>query len=199
MDKFFKILKKIKLRNIIILVIILTFNSYAWFVYATKVSMGLSAHVSSWNVEFATGSEDITTNIIIEIDRIYPGMENYEKNIDVSNKGETPAKLTYEIESLKLMDQTYIVGEESGLTSSDIENKMKTEYPFKINIIKDDTQLIAGTGSGSYKVTVEWPFESGNDSLDTIWGNRAYEYYTLHPREKSIELKVKLIATQIES
>ena len=52
MNKFIKILKKIKIRNIIILIVLLMFNTYAWFIYATKVSMNLSVHVSSLNVEF---------------------------------------------------------------------------------------------------------------------------------------------------
>lgn len=49
---------------------------------------------------------------------------------------------------------------------------------------------------GRFIITLEWPFESGNDEADTIWGNRAYEYYSLNPGKNSIELKLKLIATQ---
>lgn len=52
MDKVVQILKKIKLRNIVILIILLAFNTYAWFVYTTKVSLDMSAHVSAWDVEF---------------------------------------------------------------------------------------------------------------------------------------------------
>ena len=44
--------KYVKLRTLIILVVLLVFNSYAWFVFATRVSGGLSAHVTSWNVTF---------------------------------------------------------------------------------------------------------------------------------------------------
>ena len=52
MSKFIKILKKIKIRNIIILIVLLMFNTYAWFIYTTKVSTDLTAHVSAWNVDF---------------------------------------------------------------------------------------------------------------------------------------------------
>ena len=129
MDKIVKVLKKIKLRNLIILVILLVFNTYAWFIYATRVSLDLSAHISSWNVEFVSGSEEITTNIEIVLDRIYPGMENFERTIEVHNKGETPAILTYEIQSLKIMDEIFEVSEDTGLTSDELENKIETEYP----------------------------------------------------------------------
>lgn len=52
MNKIIKILKKIKLRNLIVLIILLAFNTYAWFIYTTRVSSEITAHVSSWDVEF---------------------------------------------------------------------------------------------------------------------------------------------------
>ena len=195
MDKLVKILKKIKIRNIIILILLLSFNAYAWFVYATKVSSSLSVHVSSWNVEFSLGEEETVTNIIIEVERVYPGMETYEKVVSVRNKGEIKAELDYEIIALKVMDESYRIGE--GITMEELENKIKTEYPFKINITKDDSLLRQGTGEGVFKVTADWPFESGDDELDTLWGNKAYEYYSLNPGEKCIELEIKLSAKQI--
>ena len=137
--------------------------------------------------------------MLIEVERVCPGMDNFEKIIEVNNRGEVGATLSYEIESLKIMGNTLEVSETSGLTSEDIENKMKTEYPFKINIEKDDEGLVSGTGNGSFRITVEWPFESGDDAKDTEWGNRAYEYYSLHPGENCIELKLILKATQKNS
>lgn len=196
MEKIIKVFKKVKIKNLIILIFLLIFNTYAWFIYATRVSADLSVHVSSWNVEFVTGEGDIITNIEILVDRIYPGMETFERTIEVHNKGETKAVLDYEIESLKIMDETYEVNEETGLTTQDIENRIKTEYPFKINIEKNDNQLEQGSKDGYFKITVDWPFDSGDDEKDTMWGNKAYEYYSLHPGEKSIELKLQLIATQ---
>lgn len=77
MKMIVKILKKIKIRNILILLLI--FNTYAWFVYATKVSSSMSVHVSSWNVEFSIGEDETVTNILIKVERVYPGMETFEK------------------------------------------------------------------------------------------------------------------------
>ena len=94
------------------------------------------------------------------------------------------------------MDEVYDAENDSTITSEIIENKMTTEYPFKIRIIKSDEQLISGTGNGFFKISVEWPYESGNDELDTFWGNKAYEYYSLNPGEKCIQLKLELIARQ---
>lgn len=195
MEKIVKIIKTIKIRNILFLILLLIFNTYAWFIYATKVSSGISAHVSSWNVEFATGEDETTTNIVIELERIYPGMETVEKNITVKNRGEIRAELDYEITSAKIMDNYYKISE--NLTSEQIENKLKNEYPFKVNISKDDTELSQGIGPGTFSITVEWPYESGNDELDTLWGNKAYEYYSNNIESKSVEIQITLIAEQI--
>ena len=196
MDKICKALKKIKLKNLVILLLLLVFNTYAWFIYASKVSMGITASVSSWNVEFVSDAGETVTNIDVDVERIYPGMETFEKKVEVHNKGETAATLSYEIKSLKIMDDLYETTGDSGLTSDDIENKIEQEYPFKILIEKDDAGLAVENGIGSFTIKVEWPYESGDDELDTTWGNKAYEYYSLNPGEKSIEMKLELVATQ---
>lgn len=195
MKRIVKILKKIKIKNIIILILLLSFNTYAWFVYSTKVDSEISVHISSWNVEFSVGEDESVTNLLIQVERVFPGMETYEKNVSVRNKGEIKAELDYEIISLKVMDEYYKVGE--NITMEELKNKIETAYPFKINISKDDTLLKEGTGEGLFSVKVEWPFESGNDELDTQWGNKAYEYYSLNPGEKSIEIAINLTAQQI--
>lgn len=123
-------------------------------------------------------------------------METFERIIEVKNRGEVNVELSYQIQSLKVMDDYFEVSEDSGLTSQDIENQMNTGYPFQIKIEKEDAALITGVGDGEFKITVEWPFESGDDELDTTWGNKAYEYYSLHPGEKCIELKLILNAMQ---
>lgn len=196
MDKIYNILKRIKLRNIIILIVILAFNTYAWFIYNTKVSMDLSVHVSSWDITFVGDDHEIANDIIVEVERIFPGMEKFEKTIVVRNNGESIAELDYNIKSLKVMNEIFDTETDSNITSEYIENKMNLEYPFKIKIIKDDEQLASGTGTGFFKISIEWPYESGNDELDTLWGNKAYEYYSLNPGEKCIQLKLELIARQ---
>lgn len=195
MEKLVKILKKIKIKNIVILILLIVFNVYAWFIYATEVSSEITVHISSWNVQFSVGEDETVTNVVIAVDRIYPGMETAEKNVTVINKGEIKAELDYRIKSLKVLDEFYQVGE--NITQEELLNKINTEYPFKINVIKEDAQLLAGTGGGSFCVTVEWPFESGNDKLDTQWGNKAYDYYLENADDKSVEIEITLIAQQI--
>lgn len=175
--------------------ILLVFNTYAWFIYATQVSTSITAHVTSWNIEFVTGDEEIVTNIEIVLDRIYPGMDNYEKVIEVHNKGETKAKLSYEFLSFEILGEKFEVGE--NFSSKDLENKINEEYPFKINIEIDNYDITETNGKGTFKITVSWPYESGDDELDTYWGNKAYEFYSLNPGKSSVLIKMKLIASQV--
>ena len=195
MEKIVRILKKIQIKNILILIALLVFNSYAWFLYATRASSSLDVHISSWNVEFTLGEDETVTNILIEVERIYPGMEKFIKEITVKNKGEIKAHLDYRINYLKIMEEEFRVGED--ITSEELEEKIKTEYPFKINVSKDETALVSGTGEGKFTVTVEWAFESGDDEADTVWGNKAYEYYSKNTEGKIIEIELELIANQI--
>lgn len=187
------LLKKIKISHIIILIMLLLFNTLAWFIYATEVSTSLSAHVTSWDVEFASGEGEISNEMEINLDRIYPGMDTYENNIEVLNKGEAGASLSYRFKSITILGEKFEVGE--NMTSEELEEKIKNEYPFKINITKDVEELEQGQ-KGFFRITVEWPYESGNDELDTYWGNKAYEFYSLNPGEKSLYIELELIATQ---
>ena len=196
MHKILKIMKKIKIKNLIILLLLLAFNSYAWFVYTTKVSGELSAHVSAWDVQFVAKDGGISSYMNIEVSKIYPGMKDFEQTVNVQNRGEVNIELSYEIEQVKILEESFSLDTENGLTSESIEEKLKNDYPFKITVEKDDTQLIAGTGNGSFKVKVVWPYESGDDAADSKWGMKAYEFYKNNPDEKCIEMKLLLKATQ---
>ncbi len=123
----------------------------------------------------------VSSNITIDVSNIYPGMETFERVIDVKNRGEVRATLSYEIESLKILSDTY---DSNTYTTAQLYNRMQTMYPFKIDIVSNDSNLVAGTGSGEFRITVSWPFESNQDDVDTNWGTRAYEYYNAHPTER---------------
>lgn len=77
----------------IVLILLLVFNAYAWFIYATRASLDLTTHVAAWEISFDAGESQSDTSVILEIDRIYPGMEDYIKEIKVYNRGELLANL----------------------------------------------------------------------------------------------------------
>ncbi len=151
MKKIIEVLKKIKLRNIIILIILLAFNTYAWFIFNTRVSMNLNVHVASWDIEFLDENEDeITTNVTVAVDRAYPGMDDFEQTVTVKNNGEVAAELDYKITKIEVMGDVYDINAQgSTLTSQDLED-MLDDYPFSVSITINDTALQNMTGDRSF-------------------------------------------------
>lgn len=199
--------KHIKLRHAIILIFLLMFNAYAWFIYATEVSTGVTAHVKSWKILFQADSTEIVDYIDIDIDDIYPGMKEFKTELKAYNRSETSAKVSFDILSARILDEEFITVEgtdtseteivEGLLTSNELVEKLKTEYPFKIDISVSETLIDAEYGESTYKIIVNWPFESGNDELDTLWGEKAYEYSKKHRDNPSITMRIRVRAEQI--
>ena len=70
-NKFFIFLKvirkRVKLSTLLMLIITFSSSTFAWFIYATKVDSGITAHVKAWNVSFEVGDEEIEENMPLEI------------------------------------------------------------------------------------------------------------------------------------
>ena len=188
------IFRYVKLKTLIILVVMFEFNSYAWFIFATRVSSSLEVHVSSWNVSFKVDDQESSTNMIIDVGKIYPGMPDFQKVVTVISSGETKATLSYKYKKVILMGKTYEVG--SQYTEEDLKNMMEQDNPFKVSVVIDQEHLGEKDGTGSFTINVTWPFESGNDELDTQWGEEAYEYYETNGDSSSLHIILELIAKQ---
>lgn len=201
----FKVTKKrFKLTYILFIALLLTSNSFAWFIYMNKISSDIDVKVKAWNVSFRLDNQTMNDYVNFSVKEIYPGMEDFEQILNVTNGGDVSAKLNYEIISINILGIEYTV-EDNNMTSEELNNLLENEYPFKI-IITTDAEIIAGSGgSANFIVKVRWPYESYdtngniNDEIDTYWGNQAYQYNQNNPDAPCILLKVKLTATQIEN
>ena len=98
---FYVIKKKVKISNLILLIVLLMFNSYAWFIYNTKVSTSLSAKIEAWDIAYISNGIRETQNIILDVEKIYPGMPIYTHQITVTNNGDTNAELSFAINKKK--------------------------------------------------------------------------------------------------
>lgn len=195
-DKKKKRKRRIRLRTIFLLAITLASNSFAWFIYSTKVSNNITAKVRSWHVNFEVGSgETVEEYIEINIDSLYPGMENYQKVLRASNNGEADARIKYEIEKATVLGDNLL---NLNLTDEQIINKIKNDYPFTIDFNVSNDIISKGGGEATITINVAWPYESGNDAEDTKWGNRAFDYNKEHSDLPSISLIVKITAVQVE-
>ena len=189
-----KIIKKVKFKTLFLLMITLASNSFAWFIYTTKVSSNISAKVREWNVSFDVNGENVEKTIEINIDSLYPGMTTYTQTLTASNSGEARAQISYEV------IRANILGDDlTGMNYSDIQiiNYLRSYYPFSIHFhVSND--IVQSNSEETITISVSWPYESGQDEEDTKWGNLAYTYHSSHPDTPSIDLSIKITAYQIE-
>lgn len=176
------------------LIVTLSSSSFAWFIYATKVSTGVTAYIEAWNIKFTAEDNNIEKEVLFEIENIYPGMETDVKSITVNNIGDKTADVRYRLVSAKILGVSYIVNE--SLTSEQLENKLANQFPFKILFSIVNEQIGPYSGTTTFSVTVKWDYESGNDELDTVWGKDAYNFADNNPGQPSIELAVLVSAVQ---
>ena len=198
--------KKVKVRYLLLLIILLVSNSFAWFIYSKQIESDLTAHVRAWNVQLSEGDTPITSYVNINVDSIYPGMGDYQNDITVYNKGEIAADLTYEILDVNILGvetktKEGVLNEGGTLTgtektSAELTTELANNYPFKTTITITSTSIDAEEGQSTYSIKVTWPYESGDDATDTTWGENAYTFKNNHPSSSSITMRIKLMATQ---
>lgn len=213
-----KNLKKIiKPHQIIVLIILLAGNTYAWFVYSNKVSNSIDVHVRAWNVLFQSGQTAISDYFYINVPTAYPGMPDYTNTLTIQNDSEVAANVTYQILEARIFDELYVTEEgrtdageqvqQDDLTSDELETVLSTNYPFTITFSLSSNTLSEVSNnvvsSSNYSVTVHWPYESGSDALDTYWGKKAYAYYASEQTSSSsqsssagISLRIKIFVNQ---
>ena len=192
---FQKLFKRIKLRNLLFLAILMSCNSFAWFIYATKVSNNITAHVRSWNVNFIVGDNNIEETLTFDVESVYPGMPDSLQVINATNNSDTSATLSYEIVSASILGDEFVVSDT--LTSAELTRKIENDYPFKLKVEIDNGNMTPNGGTAQIKFSLVWPFESGDDELDTEWGHKAYAYHENNPDSKSITLVIKVTAIQV--
>lgn len=192
----------LKIRTVIILLLTLLVNTYAWFIYISTVSTGLNIHVKSWEFEFSV--QDNTDDIVIFSDDLYPGMNEVKRSITATNKGETSANLSYVITSVKIFGTDLLEGKEA-VNEEEFKELLK-EYPFDIQVKMlsedgnpyDPSNPMQENDKVQIEFTLNWVYEmkdaEGNvieeiDQKDTQIGKEAYNYY--HPKdENGVELEL---------
>lgn len=201
-----RIKSRVTLRTLFLLSITLIFNTYAWFLYVNTVSANLTAHVDAWQVTFKVDDETIQREINFEIEHAYPGMDDEEKIVTVSNVGERPAELDYAIKSLRIFDDVFISTESVAegaivpegatvISEAQLLSKIQNDYPFVLDIEKSSSALATST-SASLSMNFSWEYESGDDEEDTLYGTEAYEYYEENEGEPVIKVVIIITVQQ---
>ena len=194
-DKILFLKKRLRRRTLFFLILTLMANTFAWFIYSNKVSNNITTGVKSWKINFKQDGVDIVNNVEFKIDSIYPGMPDYTNSLSITNIGETAANISYEVEEIKILDEFY---NSDMYSSTDLINRLKDNYPFKMNFSINNQEI--GTGQTSeFTFSLVWPYESGHDEADTYWGKKSASFKEQYPDKEQIAIKVKVIAGQKES
>ncbi len=184
-----KIKEALKIRTVIILLLTLIVNTYAWFIYISTVSTGLNIHVKSWEFEFSM--DDKIDDVVLFAEELYPGMNEVKQTITATNKGETEANLSYTITSIKIFGEDILEGKDS--VDAEGFKELLKDYPFDIQIkmvskdgIEFDVNNPMQKGDEvQIEFTLNWEYQRGedtntveeNDVKDTDIGKKAYDYY----------------------
>lgn len=191
-NKYKKFKNGVRRRTLFLLVLALIGNAFAWFIYSNKVSNTINAGVKSWKITFAKDGTDLESEVVFNVYSLYPGMPDFNEKVEIKNSGEVAANINYEIISVKIFDETFTKDE---YTTLELEEILSNNYPFKTTFSQDNPVVQIGQTS-NFKVKVVWPYESGDDNLDTYWGRKAYDFKNSNPGVTQIEIKVKLVASQ---
>lgn len=199
---FLRVLKKIKVSHLVILALLLIGNTYAWFIYIDTVSNSVDVHIKAWNIDLQDDQGTVTDTVTVYVDAVYPGMTTYEKEIRVSNFSDLDATVSYDILSVEIMgEKTYsregkieynLATSQNDPTSAQLIQQLANDYPFVIDFDIDETHLEAVTGTATYTISISWDYESGNDTLDTYWGERAFTFVNETPGAACISLDIKI-------
>ena len=191
---------------ILIVILLLVVNTYAWFIFNSDVNLAINTQVKSWTIEFKEDGQVLENEVELEIDSIYPGMEEQYKEITIENKGEIAAELEYKVTAIELFGERKAIGE--NCTEEEFKEYMNT-LPFIVEVELDNNLIEAEGKEANCKITFNWPLggEGNNsiitekDEIDTKLGIKAYEFNSL-PENKGIpnvRIEMTLLAKQKNS
>ena len=197
-----KVYLKINIVSILFTVVSLISVTLAWFAYSGLATARTEVGVRAWYIEFEKNNEPVSNDIVISLEDIYPGMEPRKEEITIKNLGDADTKLKYKISKARILDsQSDYYEMSNNMTSDYIEDAISHNYPFHIDISLS-TLYLDSKEDATFEVSVTWPLDSGNNALDSLWGNNAYQYSQaqelLLPEERSpaIEVNINVTAEQ---
>ena len=189
--RFFKLLKRYRY-FLIFAIIFFSFNAYAWFTYVTRVDTSLTAKVRSWNVMFQVHDNNIAHEVSFDAADIYPGMPRYNDLASIVNTGDTSGDAYFVVKKVEIFGEVLT---SQDYTTEELVNKLANDYPFKIDLSLSDTHVLPGH-TELFNVDITWPYESGNDTLDTEWGTRAYQFRNSRPGDPCVSMVVEIRVDQ---
>lgn len=179
---------KLAIIPLIFAAVILVSGTYAWFVYFSNVQTSMTGHVVGWNIEF-DGDNDVDQEVTFQVQKIYPGMDDFEGAMTITNSGDASADIGSVLKSVTIFGETYSVGDlldGERVNSAGLVEYLNKHFPFKFNFVVDKPVIAKGE-TANFSAGVTWAYETyiKVDASDTF--NPDYEYYTLDGEDYTID------------
>lgn len=174
LNRFFK---RKKYFSILLALFTLGVNIFAWFAFSANVGLSLDATVASWDVEFRENNEVVSREIVAEVTKMKPGMDDYNMTIEVVSRSDVDADFSYKVLSFRLLGQLIDVPD-----GADGLNYIKTFYPFSIST-SSSSNILPSLGTTNFEINVTWPYEAVGNPLyfgqDEAYSfDESFIYYT---------------------
>ena len=147
------------------------FTTFAWFAYSGISRVSTEIDVKAWYIELSKDGERVSNDIVITLNDVYPGMDPVHELVSIQNKGDSEAKLSYEIVSVRLMNNELTIDDNDTIVDS-----IAHDYPFHVNMELSKQYIKTNNDASTFEVSVTWPLDSLNDDLDSLWGTNSYNF-----------------------
>lgn len=175
MNRKYKAYLKLNIMTLFFIAISSISVTLAWFAYSGLAKVSTEIEIKSWHIEFEKNNTTVSNDIVISLDDVYPGMETIHESIKIKNQGDSDAKLSYSIQSARILDEEINIDE---VDQEYLKDKLSHDYPFNININLSDNFILSKGKESEFELSISWPLDSDNDKLDSEWGNLAYQFGT---------------------
>ena len=164
---------KLNILSLFFVAVSLLSITLAWFAYSGFANTATEMDVKAWYIEFEKDSKPVSSEIVLSLNDVYPGMEQVVEKVNINNLGDTDAKVSYSIDSARVLDEELKTKDTSTLQ---VEDELSHNYPFNVNISLNKDFVKSKNDTSEFDVSVSWPLDSENDSLDSEWGSKAYDF-----------------------
>lgn len=185
---------KLNIMSLIFIAVSFLSVTLAWFAYSGLTDVTTEIGVKAWYIELEKDGETVSNDIVISLSEIYPGMNTVTEEVSIKNMGDSDAQIKYDIVSARILDDpsdNFVVDETT--TSEYVEDELSHEYPFHINMNLSKGYAISQTGESTFKVSISWPLDSGNNSLDTTWGTNAYNFQESEEAKQLVDPEYQIL------
>ena len=164
---------KLNILSLFFVAVSLLSITLAWFAYSGLANTATEMDVKAWYIEFEKDSKPVSNEIVLSLNDVYPGMEQVVEKVNINNLGDTDAKISYSIDSARVLDDEL---KTEGASTLQVEDELSHNYPFNVNISLNKDFVKSKDDTSEFNVSVSGPLDSENDSLDSEWGSYAYDF-----------------------